>query len=126
MILLCFFRAGEEMKQKMVELSRTNRIVETQLSELTAESARNLTSASQLKRNHQITINQLEDDHQNEIQKHRLGIDHTIEHFSVISARIFYFRARFNYSRHGNDQGGMGKKSSSCRKEFSFTLERNR
>ena len=57
----------------MVELSRTNRIVETQLSELTAESARNLTSASQLKRNHQITINQLEDDHQNEIQKHRLG-----------------------------------------------------
>ena len=74
MILLCFFRAGEEMKQKMVELSRTNRIVETQLSELTAESARNLTSASQLKRNHQITINQLEDDHQNEIQKHRLGI----------------------------------------------------
>ena len=67
------FRAGEEIKQKMVELSRTNRIVETQLSELTAESARNLTSASQLKRNHQITINQLEDDHQNEIQKHRLG-----------------------------------------------------
>ena len=57
----------------MIELSRTNRIVETQLSELTAESARNLTSASQLKRNHQITINQLEEDHENEIQKLRLG-----------------------------------------------------
>ena len=66
------FRAGEEMKLKMVDLSRTNRIVETQLSELTAESARNLTSASQLKRNHQITINQLEDDHQNEIQNQKL------------------------------------------------------
>ena len=70
------FRAGEEMKLKMVDLARKNRIVETQLSELTAESARNLTSASQLKRNHQITINQLEDDHEKEIQKHRLGMIH--------------------------------------------------
>ena len=76
------------MKLKMVDLSRTNRIVETQLSELTAESARNLTSASQLKRNHQITINQLEDDHEKEIQKHRLGMIHNLptgEHFFFIS-----------------------------------------
>ena len=80
------FRAGEEMKLKMVEISRTNRVVETQLSELTAESARNLTSASQLKRNHQITINQLEDDHEKEIQKHRLGMNHNLptgEHFFI-------------------------------------------
>ena len=94
------FRAGEEMKLKMVDLSRTNRIVETQLSELTAESARNLTSASQLKRNHQITINQLEDDHEKEIQKHRLGMIHNLPNDEY----FFHFRTRFNYSRYGNDQ----------------------
>ena len=103
--LILIFRAGEEMKQKMVELSRTNRIVETQLSELTAESARNLTSASQLKRNHQITINQLEDDHQNEIQKHRLGMIHTVRSKMYLPGNIlFYFRTRFDYSRYGNDK----------------------
>merc|ERR1712025_750035 len=31
-------KAGEDIKQKMAEISRSNRIVETQLSELTAES----------------------------------------------------------------------------------------
>jgi len=77
-------KAGEEIKQKMIELSRTNRIVETQLSELTAESARNLTSASQLKRNHQITINQLEEDHENEIQKLRLEHDSIIRDMETI------------------------------------------
>jgi len=99
------FRAGEEMKLKMVDLSRTNRIVETQLSELTAESARNLTSASQLKRNHQITINQLEDDHEKEIQKHRLGMIHNMIHNLPTGEHFFFhFRTRFNYSRYGNDQ----------------------
>ena len=103
--LILIFRAGEEMKQKMVELSRTNRIVETQLSELTAESARNLTSASQLKRNHQITINQLEDDHQNEIQKHRLGMIYTVRSKIYLQGEhFFYFRTRFDYSRYGNDK----------------------
>lgn len=79
-------KTGEEMKQKMLEYSRTNRIVETQLSELTAESARNLTSASQLKRNHQITINQLEEDHQNEIHKNRLENDSILRDMETIKA----------------------------------------
>ena len=58
---------------QLSKLCHENRKAENALSELTAEQARVLTSNSQMKRNCQMTINKMEEDHSEEVKKLRLG-----------------------------------------------------
>ena len=63
-----------ELKIKVASLTSENRQVENQLSELTAEQARQLTCNSQLKRNHQYAINQLDQVNHEYVLKIKRGI----------------------------------------------------
>jgi len=69
-----WFRHTDELRLKLASLTSDNRQLENELSEFTAEQARQLTSSSQLRRNHQASINQLDDEHNIHINKINKGL----------------------------------------------------